>query len=186
MGKEFLNLMEDWQGWSSVSGKVKADESKIASAIDLLENKAGDPAYVHEFKMKEAITTSDFPYLFGQVLERDILARYQTAPTDWQPYTKMRNVKDFRIVDIHKVQGNDNILPEVAQKGEYLVSPMSDFYYSLAVKKYGRQFDISWESVINDYYAAFGDLPQRFADAAINTEAYQVSALITLVHRLLI
>jgi hypothetical protein len=179
MGKEFLNLMEDWQGWSSVSGKVKADESKIASAIDLLENKAGDPAYVHEFKMKEAITTSDFPYLFGQVLERDILARYQTAPTDWQPYTKMRNVKDFRIVDIHKVQGNDNILPEVAQKGEYLVSPMSDFYYSLAVKKYGRQFDISWESVINDYYAAFGDLPQRFADAAINTEAYQVSALIT-------
>ena len=177
MGKEFLNLMEDWKGWSGVSEKV--DEARIAAAIDLLENKAGDRQYVHEFKLKEAITTSDFPYLFGQVLERDILARYQTAPTDWQPYVKMRNVKDFRAVDIHKVQGNDNVLDEVKQKGEYLISPMSDYHYSLAVKKYGRQFDISWESVINDYFAAFGDLPQRFADAAINTEAYRVSSLIT-------
>ena len=177
MSKEILTMLEDWNGWSGVGQKV--DEAKIAAVIDLLENKAGDASHLHEFKLKEAITTSDFTYLFGQVLERDVLARYQTAPTNWTPYVKMRNVKDFRTITLEKVQGNDNVLDKVVEKGEYLVSAMDNSRYSLAVYKYGRQFDISWESIVNDYYDAFGDIPQRFADAAINTEAYQVSALIT-------
>jgi hypothetical protein len=177
MSKEFLNLMEDWKGFKPVGEKV--DEAKVAAAIDLLENKAGDPAHLHTYKLQEAITTSDFTYLFGQVLERDMLARYQTAPTNWQPYVKVRTVRDFRIVDMHKVQGNDNVLDEVKEKGEYLESAMDDSRYSLSVKKYGRQFDISWESLINDYLDAFGNIPQRFADAAVNTEAYRTSALIT-------
>ncbi len=177
MSKEFLNMIEDWKGWSAVGQKV--DEAKVAAVVDLLENKTGDPSHLHTYKLKEAITTSDFPYLFGQVLERDILARYQTAPTSWQPYVKIRTVRDFRTINLHKVQGNDNLLPPVAEKGEYLVSPMSESRYSLSVAKYGRQFDISWESLINDYLDAFGDIPQRFADAAINTEAYRTTALFT-------
>jgi len=175
MEKEFLNLMEDWKGWGRAS---KLDEAKVVACLDLLENRAGDPPHVHEFKLREAITTPDFPVLFGGVLERDILARYQTAPTIWQPYVKVRTVRDFRVVDLHKVQGNDNILPEVPQKSEYKTSPMSDSKYSLQVKKYGRQFDISWEAIINDYLDAFSDIPQRFADAAVNTEAYIVTSLI--------
>ena len=174
---EFLKMMEDWKGFSPLTGKV--DEAAVAAAMNLLDNKAGDPSHLHEYKIKEAITTTDFPYLLGQVLERDILARYQTAPTNWQPYVKIRTVKDFRTVALHKVQGNDNVLDKVLEKGEYLVSAMDDSYYSLAVAKYGRQFDISWESLINDYMDAFGDIPQRFADAAVNTEAYNTTALIT-------
>ena len=174
---EFLKLMEDWQGFSPMTRKI--DEAAIAKAVDLLGNKANDPLHLHEFKVKEAITTTDFPYLLGQVLERDILARYQTAPCNWAPYVKIRNVKDFRTVNLEKVQGNDNVLDRVLEKGEYLVSAMSNARYSLSVLKYGRQFDISWESIINDYLDAFGDIPQRFADAAINTEAYNTTGLIT-------
>jgi len=174
---EFLKLMEDWQGFSPITRKI--DEAAIAKAVDLLGNKANDPLHLHEFKVKEAITTTDFPYLLGQVLERDILARYQTAPCNWAPYVKIRNVKDFRTVNLEKVQGNDNILDRVLEKGEYPVSAMSNARYSLSVLKYGRQFDISWESIINDYLDAFGDIPQRFADAAINTEAYNTTGLIT-------
>jgi len=174
---EFLKLMEDWQGFSPMTRKI--DEAAIAKAVDLLGNKANDPLHLHEFKVKEAITTTDFPYLLGQVLERDILARYQTAPCNWAPYVKIRNVKDFRTVNLEKVQGNDNILDRVLEKGEYLVSAMSNARYSLSVLKYGRQFDISWESIINDYLDAFGNIPQQFADAAINTEAYNTTGLIT-------
>lgn len=175
MEREFLKMMEDWRGWARPS---QIDEKKIVACLELLENKAGDPPHVHEFKLREAITTPDFPQLFGGVIERDLLARYQTAPTIWQPYTKVRTVRDFRAVSLHKVVGNDNILPEVPEKGEYKNSPTSESRYTLQVKKYGRQFDISWEAIINDYLDAFADIPQRFADAAVNTEAYVVTSVI--------
>ena len=176
MEREFLKLMEDWKDFGRPQSRLS--EEAIVACLNLLENKAGDPPHVHEFKLREAITTADFPALFGGVIERDLLARYQTAPTVWQPYVKIRTVRDFRVVPLHKVQGNDNRLPEVPEKGEYKVSPTSESRYNLQVKKYGAQFDISWESIINDYLDAFGDIPQRFADAAVNTEAYIITSLI--------
>jgi len=68
-------------------------------------------------------------------------------------------------------------LPEVSEKGEYLVAPMGNGKYSISLKKRGRQFDISWESIINDAMGAFSDIPARFSNAAIRTEARIVTSL---------
>jgi hypothetical protein len=75
------------------------------------------------------------------------------------------------------VYGNDNLLPEVVEKGEYLVADEGTGHYHIQLKKYGRQFDISWEAVINDSMGAFADMPSRFADAAIRSEARAVTDL---------
>ena len=45
------------------------------------------------------------------------------------------------------------------------------------MKKRGRQFDISWESLINDDLNALKDTPERFARAATRTEHRLISAL---------
>jgi len=84
-------------------------------------------------------------------------------------------LRDFRDVYRHRVIGNDNRLPQVVEKGEYLVSPVSECrdYYHLS--KYGRQFDISWEAIINDDMGAFDDVAARMANAAIRTEAYNAT-----------
>ena len=172
---EFLNVMESWDGYEPVGSRFS--EAQVAGAIELLTNAKGVPAHRHRYLLQEAITTTDFPDLFGYILERDILARYKAAIVDWRTYCPVGRMPNFNTGRMHKVQGNDTRMEKVVEKGEYLVAPMSDSYYSRQVYKYGRQFDISWEALINDAMDAMADMPQRFADAAIRTEAYAVTSL---------
>jgi len=167
---EFLNLMESWSGYAPVGGD-QINESAVAQLVDLMANKSRMPFHRHQYLLREVITTSDFPNLFGVAIDRQVLAMYRAAEADWRSYFKMGTLPNFNTHRRHKVQGNDNYLPEVVEKGEYLTSPMSDAYYSIALKKYGRQFDISFEALINDSMGAFSDIPTRFANAVINSHS---------------
>jgi len=171
---EFLSLMEGWDGYKSVRGS-HFSARKVDAAISLIENRPGWPSHVWEYKLKEAVTTTDFPGLLGFVIDREVLARYKVAVADWKSYFKLARLANFNTVERHKVVGNDNRLPLVAEKGEYLVSEVSEGYYSYKLAKYGRQFDISWESIINDILNAFEDVPARMANAAIRTEAFNAT-----------
>lgn len=173
---EFLNLMENWDQFVSIRGTKTVSEAAVARALDLLQNKEGLRPKMWEAKLEEAITTTDFPYLFGQILDREVLARYKVWVADWKSYFSVRTLRDFREVYRHKVIGNDNRLPKVAEKGEYLISPVSECRYHYHLHKYGRQFDISWEAVINDDMGAFDDVAQRMANAAIRTEAFNATS----------
>ncbi len=123
-----------------------------------------------EYLIKEALTTSDFPYLFGDVLDRQVLANYKAVDPVWKAFVKMSTIKDFRDAYRFGITGGDQYLAEVAEKGEYPASSRSELRYILRLLKYGRQFDISWESLINDDLGALRDTPQRFAMAAVRTE----------------
>jgi len=172
---EFLKVMENWDGFNSVR-KPRFTEAQIAKAVDLISNKAGLPSWKHEYLLKEVITTSDFPDLFGFVIDREMLARYKVAVADWKSYFKMTTVQNFNTVERHKVIGADERLPLVAEKGEYLVSETSAGHYDYKVYKRGKQFDISWEAVVNDVLGAFSDIPERYANAAIRTEAFTATS----------
>lgn len=148
-------------------------ESQIKQCVDLIHNNDGLPRHRWEFKIREALTTSDFPYLFGDVLDRQVLARYKAVPPVWKAFCKPGKVRriypqvgGYRFA----ITGGDQYLAQVGQKGEYLASERGEARYSIYVKKYGRQFDISWEAMINDDLGALQDTPARFADAALRTE----------------
>lgn len=173
---EFLQLIENWNGYAPV-GKAKFAEADVAGVLDLISNRDRMPAHRHEFMLREAITTSNFPQLFGFTLEREILARYRVVTADWRAYCAVGTLPNFNSGEMHKVQGNDVLLPRVAEKGEYLVSPVSQARYLRQVFKRGRQFDISWEALINDALNAFSDIPERFAEAVTYTRAYNVTDL---------
>ena len=174
---EFLKVMEDWGGYAPVSGH-KISEAAQSRFLDLLSNKDRLPSHRHEYLLKEVITTSDFPALFGFTLERELLARYRAVTADWRAYCAVGTMPNFNAGELHKVMGNDTLLPLVPEKGEYLVSDVSAAYYTRRVYKRGRQFDISWESLINDALGAFSDVPARFADSVVYTRAYNVTDLI--------
>lgn len=171
---EFLKLMNDWNGYVPVSKKrVNVDE--LAKFTELILNESKMPRYRQEYLLNEVITTDRFPDLLGFTLEREISTRYKAAVADWKTYVRVRSKPNFNIFEIHDVGGNDNQLPEVPEKGEYATTPASDAKYEGRIKKYGRQFDISWEALINDILGAFADIPERFANAAIRTEAINVT-----------
>jgi len=183
-----LQMVDDrgWEGFVPVK-QQRIREADAAKLVNLIANRARLPYYKHKFLMEglirgdiqlsEVITTSTFPSLFGFTLERAMIARYRAAVADWRSYCAVGTMPNFNQGEMHKVQGNDNLLPRVGEKGEYRVGEVSDGHYHRQVNKYGRQFDISWEALINDSMNAFGDVPARMADAVTYTRAYGVTDL---------
>ena len=106
---EFLKLMEGWGEYQPVGG-TRVSEAALAAAQNLLMNREGLPSHVWEYRLKEAITTSTFPNLFGNVIEREMIARYKVCVADWKSYFTIKRLRDFRTVRRHKVQGNDTCL----------------------------------------------------------------------------
>jgi len=171
-----LTELDGWEGFTPARA-MTFTPVQMQRGLDLLRNAGRLRPHQHEYQLKEVITTSQFPYLFGQILERMILARYRAAVGAWRAWTALSSLRDFRQAEKHKVYGNDNDLPLVAEKGEYLVSPHGNAHYHQQVFKRGRQLDISWEALINDTMNAMGDIPSRFATAAIRTDARLVAGL---------
>jgi hypothetical protein len=124
--------------------------------------------------LQEAMTTSDFPYLFGDVLDRQILAAYREYPTSWQNYIKRGRVRDFRDVKRFSVYGGDTRLVDVVgNEGEYPYESINENSpYTYAVKKYGRKMKFAWETMVNDDLDALKDAPERFGRGARRSEEW--------------
>lgn len=171
---EFLKIIEDWKGFTSMHDKPKPIdwEQKLVELGKLLYGAEIAP-HRREFLLREVMTTSDFPYLFGDILDRQVIGIYNTVPAVWKQYMLPKKVRDFRVARIMGISGGDTLLDQVPEKGEYPASDRDEYKYDISVKKYGRQFDISWESLINDDLGLLADTPKRFAMAATNTEHYR-------------
>jgi hypothetical protein len=118
----------------------------------------------------EAMTTSDFAFLFGDIIDRQILARYAAMPVQWDAVARRGRVRDFRSVKRFTLDGGEAVLTEVKQNTEYPAAALVDGSYSYSVKKYGRQIPLSWEDLVNDDLDAFRDLPDRLGRAAQRSE----------------
>lgn len=141
---------------------------KIAEAAKFLADiRTGRRPLYH---LQEAMTTSDFPNLFGDILDRQVLANYQEAPQSYRNYCKISTVSDFRTVKRFRVDGSEAVLPAVNQQSEYPESKLVDAAYSYAVGKYGRRTPFAWETIINDDLSALEDVPRRYGRAARRSE----------------
>ena len=91
---DLMKVMEDWSGYVSASDITRPEgyERRLTEVVDLISNAKGLPAHKHEYLLREALTTSDFPLLFGDVLDRQMLAAYKATPPVWKPYTKLSTV----------------------------------------------------------------------------------------------
>jgi hypothetical protein len=121
-------------------------------------------------RLREAMTTSDFTSLFGDILDRAVLGGYRAWTPTWPTYLKRGTVRDFRTVKRFKVDGAEAVLTKVREQTEYPESSLTDGYYSYAVEKYGRKMPFSWETFINDDLDMLKDAPDRFGKSALRTE----------------
>ena len=126
---------------------------------------------------QEALTTSDFPYLFGDILDRQILANYAETAYTWDQIARKGTVRDFRTVKRFVLNGSETVLDEVPEQTEYPESTLSDGSYTYSVKKYGRRVPFSWEAMLNDDLDTLKDLPARLGKAARRSEEKFATAL---------
>ncbi len=125
--------------------------------------------------LEAAMTTSDFPLLMADVLDRQLLANYREAPQTFRFYCKVATVRDFRTVKRFAINGGEARLQKVGtvpEASEYTYDVVGEAKYEYSVNKYGKKFALTWEDLINDDLGAFGDLPERLARSARRTEEF--------------
>lgn len=127
---------------------------------------------------REAMSTDDFPLLFGDVLDRQMLATYREAPSTYQQWVRVnRNIPDFRNVKRYGLAGGDAQLDEVPQLTEYPEAALTEDTWTYAVKKYGRRISFAWEAQINNDLDFLRQIPEILGRAARRTERRFASAL---------
>jgi hypothetical protein len=193
MGETFLNLIETMDASDASVGRLfnsAAEKGQRRAQIDTRNPQYRASLYealrlyadVCEgrrpaYQLREALTTSDFPLLFGDIIDRQLLANYRETPQTFRNYCKIGTVPDFRTVKRFAINGSEARLVAVQQQQEYPESKLTDYAFSYAVTKYGRSIPFSWEDMINDDLDALKDIPARFGRAARRTEEFFATGL---------
>lgn len=151
--------------------------AKLASAASFLAQVVEGKRPLHH--LREALTTSDFPYLFGDILDRSVLAQYREWPVIWPMIAQRRTVRDFRSVKIFPpAYGADARLTAVPEATEYPERTLTEqAAIQMAVTKYGSRIGFSFEAMLNDDLDQLKDIPARFGRAARRTESRAITEL---------
>jgi Mu-like prophage major head subunit gpT len=126
----------------------------------------------------EAMSTSDFPLLFADSLDRQLYGAYMATIPTWTNYARAATVNDFRPVKRFATSGVRGLLKKVGELDEHERRSQTETEYSYAVDKYEAGFGLSWEAMINDDLGAFVRLPQDLADSVRDSEEEFVTRLI--------
>ncbi len=142
---------------------------------------------------REALGTADFPNLFGDIIDRSVLANYAETPYSWSQYAKRATISDFRLAKIFRIDRGAGvldgpILPNsygasgsgstgLEEVSEYPMRKRQDAKYTDQLYKFGARMDFAWETLLNDDLDALKDTPALFGRAARRTEEKRATKL---------
>ncbi len=156
----------------AVGPKLKLTEAtrlKVVEAWELFES-ATNGSWTAKAKLRESLSTSDFPLYFGAALDAKLLAAYQAITPTWSGYASRDVVPDFREQTWIDIFGGQGDLDAVGEGGPYKRKKLSEGEGSYRVFKYGNTIGLTWEMLINDRLGGFRTLPERLAVAAREKE----------------
>lgn len=128
-------------------------------------------------RITEAQTSSDFPLLTGDVLDRMMLARYRAFPSPWRQFAKVSTLRDFRTVRRIAVDGAEGRWGDVPEQTEISYTSMSETGYTYSPKKYAKGLQISFEALMNDDLDAFSEAPDRLGRGGARTVNHFATSL---------
>lgn len=110
--------------------------------------------------LQESMTTSDFPMLMGDVLDRMLLARFNEVPQVWREYISVgAPLRDFRDARLITTDGGDGQWDEVTEEVGVQYTTLTESDYTIRAKLYGKGVRLSWRMLINDDLDAFAEVP---------------------------
>lgn len=127
---------------------------------------------------REAMSTSDFPILFGDFLQRSLARRYQVAAPVWKGFAARQVKQDFRPSKIIDISGAGGVLDKVAELEEYPARAFDETDFDLLLAKYGDRLAWSWEMQVNDDLGAFANASDALSRGAIATEDYLATSVL--------
>lgn len=125
-----------------------------------------------------AHTTSDFPKVYENVLNKSLRRGYEEWPQTYQDFVRITSANDFR--EIVRVQiGEAPMLKLVDEHGEYEYGTLGDASERYRVHTYGRIVAMTWQMLINDDLDALSRIPGAMGRQSKNLESDIVWDLIT-------
>ena len=110
-------------------------------------------------------TTSDFPLILGDAVNREMRAAYNTAPSGVRQVARQSTARDFR--SKRKLTlGDAPSLEKVSEAGEFQHGTIGEGQETYRIDTFGRIFGISRQAMVNDDMGAFKDIPQKMGIAA--------------------
>jgi hypothetical protein len=108
-------------------------------------------------------STSDFPIILGNTIDRKLKGAYNLQAQTFRPFTTRRTVRDFR--EITDVQMSElGALDKIVEGGEYKFATLSESKEVYRLAKYGKRIAVTWEMLINDDLGAFNRIPTLLAN----------------------
>jgi hypothetical protein len=138
-----------------------------------------------QLRVKEGISTSDFPTQISPVLNQILLEQYAALPKVWDTFATKLTLDDFRPQKYYQFQFDQNpipsanggeafidgSLPNVGEFDEYPTLSFSASDLSVSVKKSGERIRFSWEAIVNDNnFGVLERLPSELALHAAGLE----------------
>lgn len=127
------------------------------------------------FTYRAGNTTSDFPIVLENVLNKTALSAYGITPDTWRGWCSVGSLTDFRPHNRYR-PGSFGVFDVIPEGAEYKNATIPDSEkQSITGATKGRMVSISRQMIINDDMGAFNDVATRLGRAAaltIEVEAY--------------
>lgn len=144
-------------------------KTKIVEAAKLFNEGAAARSNHAVYRLKEAMTTSDFPLLLSKAFEVEAMQAQKDAVREYEPFAARKTVPDFRPKKLRDLFGQTEFDP-VAEGEEYKGDSLSETEIEYKVSKFGRAFGYTWELAISGDFTEMADFPRRLGNGAVETE----------------
>lgn len=127
--------------------------------------------------VERMLTTSDFPAIMGDTVNRALRAGYQAAPSALKAVARKSTARDFRRKT--KLQISEApTLEKVNEAGEFTYGALHDAKESYAIAPFGKIIAVTRQLLVNDDVGAFTDMSAKWGEAAADFEAQQLVDLL--------
>lgn len=123
-------------------------------------------------------TTSDFPSILANVLNKTLRQAYEAYPQTFKPFSRQTTASDFK--PVLRAQLNDlPALQQLNEKGEFHRTFLTDSGIGYALVTFGNVVAITRKAIINDDTNAFTRTSMQLGVAAAQAQSNVVWGLIT-------
>jgi hypothetical protein len=137
---------------------------------------------IPSYYLQETLSTSDFPIIFGDIIDRQMLGMYNASEPVWRGYLGTGTVRDFRQARRVALDGMEGPYYPQYQKAELesvkYDNSLTETGFLTQVQIYEKGYSLNWRMVINDDMDAMSQLAPRLARGAQRTESKFAVSLI--------
>lgn len=123
-------------------------------------------------------STSDFPLLLGDALNKVLLADYQQATPTYRQFMGRRDFRDFK-PHRHLRIGDFPALQVLAEGGEIKAGTISESREQVTIATYGRGVRVTRQMLVNDDLGAFGDFAAMIGRRVMDFENAAAFTIVT-------